>query len=96
MLHAIKNWLLQGHPPGWLSLLGLLLYAHLEWYLPRTERFKANSGLEGLGNVLKALLVHKVPLIGKVLTAMATKDAPPTPAQPPPVPVDPPAGGGAP
>lgn len=74
MLHNFVEFMKQGTPPHYVQLLGLLIYMHVEWILPRTKFFKANSGLEALGNVLKMMLVHKIPLVGKALTAMATPD----------------------
>ena len=64
-----------GHLPNWLEITALCLYILLEWVLPRTNWVKANSVLEGIGNMLKPVL-GKVPLVKKAVNAMATKEEP--------------------
>lgn len=83
MLEHALIYLKSGTPPMYVVILGVVAYAHLDWWLSRTSKVKANNGLEALGNGLKKILVHKIPIIGKFLTAMASKDEAP-PAQDPP------------
>lgn len=73
MLAQMMAWLKSGMPPYWVQIGGVILYMHLEWWLPRTSLFKANSVLEGIGNLLEKMLVDRIPLIGKLLTYMASQ-----------------------
>jgi hypothetical protein len=77
LIATITAWLLSGSPPHWEVIGGVVAYAHLEWWLPRTKLVRADSSLAILGDGLKRLLVHRIPLIGGLLTAMATPPTPP-------------------
>lgn len=48
-------------------------YALLEWALPRVKFIQANSGLELLANLAKKALIDRVPLVGRLVTLLATK-----------------------
>jgi hypothetical protein len=53
-------------------ILGVLAYAALEWWLPRTDFFKAHSFIEGIANALKRRLLLRVPGLGRVIVFLAT------------------------
>jgi hypothetical protein len=63
------------------GVAALAAWALLEWALPRIKFLKANSTVELVANLLKAMLVTRVPLVGKVVAVLATPA--PTPAPPP-------------
>ena len=68
MQHAVLAWL----AANWIGCAAVIVYALLEWWLPRTKWFKANSTIEALANVVKATLLSKVPLVGWVASKLAT------------------------
>jgi hypothetical protein len=74
MLQSIKDYMLAGTPAHYLQLLAVLGYAVLEWGLPRQKALAANSTIELLANMLLPLL-GKVPLVGKLVSLLATPEA---------------------
>jgi hypothetical protein len=71
MQHAVLAWL----AANWFGCAAVAVYASLEWWLPRTKWFKANSTIEALANVVKATLLSKVPLVGWAASKLATPAA---------------------
>lgn len=75
MFQAIKAFMLAGSPPHYATALGVLAYAALEYFLGRTKLVQANSSLELLANMAKKALLDRVPLLGRLVKAMATPAA---------------------
>lgn len=57
------------------SIGGILAYALVEWVLPRTKIVKANSMVELGANTAKKLLLDRVPVIGRLISLLATPEA---------------------
>lgn len=72
MLHVVQAWLVA----NWLGVAAFAVYAALEWFLPRTKWFKANSAVEGLANLAKKALLDRVPLVGFIVSKLATPTTP--------------------
>jgi hypothetical protein len=68
-----KAWVLAHY----VAILGVSAYAVLEWVLPRTKLFKADSGLELLANAGKKILLDKIPIVGRLVAFLATQEATP-------------------
>jgi hypothetical protein len=76
-LVSLKTWLLA----HWFGLACIGMYTVLEWWLPRTKWFKANSLIEALANFLKRLLIDRVPLVGIFIRLLASPAPAAAPAQ---------------
>lgn len=73
MREQALHWLTSGMPPMWAQLLALLAYMKLEWWLPRTDKVRANSSLELIGNVMRAALMERVPLVRRLVGYLASQ-----------------------
>lgn len=72
MIHAIHTFMMAGSPPHYQVALGVLAYAILEFWLGRTKVVQSNSSLELAATLAKKALLDRIPLIGKLVKAMAT------------------------
>jgi len=72
MQHTVQAWLVA----NWLGVAAFAVYAALEWFLPRTKWFKANSAVEGLANLAKQTILARVPLVSLIVSKLATPTAP--------------------